>query len=258
MNEQIPANKALKADLRRALDRDEIKPYFQPIIRLQDGQIVGFEALARWHHPTRGVLEAESFIAAAETLGMVDLLTARILRLSCQAARDWPDDSTLSINISPVQFHDPWLVSRILAIAAECDFAPHRLIVDVTEEAVIGNFALARDVIAAFREAGVGIALDDFQMNYASLCNLQQLQFDHLKIDNKAVISMETGDDEQMVRATSGFGRALGMVVTAEGVEATASMASLRDCGCQQAQGYLLGRPLAAHETAAMIKASRA
>ena len=195
----------------------------------------------------------DRFIAIAEEQGFIDLLTYRLLRDSCAAARDWPAHVSLSINLSPVQLHDRWLVPRLLAILAESDFAPARLIVDVTEHAVVNNIPLARDVFAALQKAGVRIALDDFAMNYSSLCHLQQLQFDQLKIDNRIVLAMATVDDEKMVRAITGFGRSLGMVVVAEGVETNGSKAALRNCGCEQAQGFLLGRPLAARETAAML-----
>lgn len=256
MNEHFKSGSTI-ADLHRALDDGGIRPYFQPIFCLYDGHITGFEALARWDHPTRGLLGPDSFIALADHHGILDLLTCRVLRDSCAAARDWPAHVSLSINIAPTQLHDRWLVPRLLAILAESDFAPARLIVDVTEAAVADNIPLARDVFAALQKAGVRIALDDFEMNYASLCHLQQLQFDHLKIDNKIVLSMESVDDEKMVRAITGFGRSLGMVVIAEGVETSRAKAALRACGCEQAQGYLLGRPLAAYETAALLRDMR-
>ncbi len=245
------------ADLRRALDEGEIRPYFQPIFCLSDGHLTGFEAFARWDHPTRGLLGPASFFAIAEDGGIIDQLTYCILRESCVAARAWPPQVSLSINLSPVELHDKYLVSRLLAILAECAFAPERLIVDVTEHAVADNIPHARDVFAALQKAGVRVALDDFEMNYSSLCHLQQLQFDHLKIDNKVVLAMATVDDEKMVRAITGFGRSLGMVVIAEGVETSEAKAALRNCGCEEAQGYLLGRPLTAQETEAMLRDMR-
>lgn len=257
MNKHFDTGATMPADLRRALAAGEIRPYFQPVFCLRDGQLSGFEALARWDHPARGLLGAASFIAVARDEGIIDLVTYCILRESCLAARDWPAHVSLSINLAPGQLNDKYLVSRLLAILAECDFAPERLIVDVTEQAVADNIPLARDVFAALQKAGVRIALDDFEMNYSSLCHLQQLQFDHLKIDNRIVLAMETVDDEKMVRAITGFGRSLGMVVIAEGVETSGGKAALRNCGCEMAQGYLLGRPLTAQETVDMLRAIR-
>lgn len=257
MNQHFDTGTSVEADLRRGLAAGEIRPYFQPIFCLSNGELIGFEALARWDHPTRGLLGAGSFIAVARDEGIIDLVTYCVLRDSCVAARDWPPHVSLSINLAPGQLHDKYLVPRLLAILAECEFAPERLIVDVTEHAVADNIPLARDVFAALQKAGVRIALDDFKMNYSSLCHLQQLQFDHLKIDNRIVLAMATVDDEKMVRAITGFGRSLGMVVTAEGVETSGARAALRNCGCEQAQGYLLGRPLTGEETAEMLREIR-
>ena len=256
MDARLRERAVLEADLRQAIELGEIKPYFQPIICLDGERITGFEALARWQHPIRGLLAPDAFIAVAEDLGIIDLLTYRILRESCGAARAWPPHTSLSVNISPMQLKDPWLTSRILAILAETGFAPGRLIVEVTEKAIIDDIALAADVFTSLQNAGVRIALDDFGMGYSSLCHLRQLRFDHLKIDSSFVLSMESAESEKIVRAITGLGRSLGMTVTAEGVETSMSMEALRDCGCEQAQGYLLGRPLAAHETALMLEAT--
>ena len=257
MDARLRERAVLEADLRQALEGGEIKPYFQPIICLDGERITGFEALARWHHPTRGVLAPDTFIAVAEDLGIIDLLTYQILRESCAAARAWPPYTSLSVNISPMQLKDPWLTSRILAILAETGFAPGRLIIEVTEKAIIDDIALAGEVFTSLQNSGIRIALDDFGMGYSSLCHLRQLRFDHLKIDSSFVLSMESAESEKIVRAITGLGRSLGMTVTAEGVETSMSMDALRDCGCEQAQGYLLGMPLAASETAAMLAAMR-
>ena len=257
MDARLRERAVLEADLRKALDGGDIKPYFQPIICLDGERITGFEALARWHHPTRGVLAPDTFIAVAEDLGIIDLLTYQILRESCTAARAWPPYTSLSVNISPMQLKDPWLTSRVLAILAETGFAPGRLIIEVTEKAIIDDIELAAAVFTSLQNAGIRIALDDFGMGYSSLCHLRQLRFDHLKIDSSFVLSMESAESEKIVRAITGLGRSLGMTVTAEGVETNMSMDALRDCGCEQAQGYLLGMPLAASETAAMLAEMR-
>lgn len=257
MDARLRERAALENELRHAIDHGQIKPHFQPIICLDGERITGFEALARWTHPTRGLLAPDSFIAVAEDLGIIDLLTYRILRESCIAARAWPPYTSLSVNVSPMQLKDPWLTSRVLAILTETGFAPGRLIIEVTEKAIIDDIAVAAEVFTALQNAGIRIALDDFGMGYSSLCHLRQLRFDHLKIDSSFVLSMESAESEKIVRAITGLGRSLGMTVTAEGVETSMSMDALRDCGCEQAQGYLLGRPLAAHETETMLQAIR-
>ena len=157
-----------------------------------------------------------------------------------------------------MQLKDPWLSSRILSILTETRFSPGRLIVEVTEKAIIDDMSAAAEVFASLQNAGIRIALDDFGMGYSSLHHLRQLRFDHLKIDSSFVLSMESAESEKIVRAITGLGRSLGMTVTAEGVETDMSMDALRDCGCEQAQGYLLGAPIGAAETAQLFAIPKA
>lgn len=254
MDARLRERAALESDLRAAIEHGQLRPFFQPIIALDGNRISGFEALARWDHPTRGRIMPDVFIPVAEDLGIIDLLTYRILRESCLASRDWPPHTSLSVNISPMQLKDPWLSSRILAILTETHFSPGRLIVEVTEKAIIDDMSAAGEVFTSLQNAGIRIALDDFGMGYLSLYHLRQLRFDHLKIDSSFVLSMESAESEKIVRALTGLGRSLGMTVTAEGVETPGSMDTLRDCGCEQAQGYLLGAPIDAAGTALLFE----
>jgi diguanylate cyclase (GGDEF)-like protein len=254
MDARLRERAALESDLRDAIEHGQIKPFYQPIFTLEGNSISGFEALARWEHPTRGMIMPDAFIPVAEDLGIIDLLTYRILKQSCLASRDWPLHTSLSVNISPMQLRDPWLSSRILAILAETHFPPGRLIIEVTEKAIIDDMTGAAEVFSSLQNAGIRIALDDFGMGYSSLHHLRQLRFDHLKIDSSFVLSMESAESEKIVRAITGLGKSLGMTVTTEGVETSMSMDALRDCGCEQAQGYLLGAPVSAAETAILFE----
>lgn len=253
MDARLRERTELENDLREAIEHGQIRPYFQPIVTLDGNSISGLEALARWDHPTRGMIMPDVFIPVAEDLGIIDLLTYRMLREACLASRNWPPHIALSVNISPMQLKDPWLSSRILAILAETGFPPGRLIVEVTEKAIIDDMSAAAEVFASLKKASIRIALDDFGMGYSSLHHLRQLRFDHLKIDSSFVLSMESAESEKIVRAITGLGRSLGMTVTAEGVETSMSMDALRDCGCEQAQGYLLGAPIDAAATALLF-----
>ena len=185
---------------------------------------------------------------------MIDVLTTQILRQGCIAARDWHPDTTLSINISPVQLRDPWLAPRLLGIMAETGFAPQRLIVEITENAIIDDIELAAHTFGSLQEVGIRIALDDFGKGYSSLSHLRQLPFNHLKIDSSFVRSMESEESQKIVSAVAGLGKALGMPVTAEGVEKPETAAALRAIGCEQAQGYLFGRPETAAQAAHRIE----
>ena len=250
MDARLRDRAALENDLRGAIEQGEIVPYFQPVMSLAEERVIGFEALARWEHPTRGLIVPDDFIPIAEDLGLIDALSDGILRAGCLAAREWEPDTTLAINIAPMQLRDPWLSARLLGILAETGFSPRRLIVEVTENAVIDDLPLANEVFESLQTAGIRIALDDFGKGYSSLSHLRQLHFNHLKIDSSFVRSMDSAESRKIVQAVAGLGRALGMPVTAEGVENAATADMLRELGCEQAQGYLFGRPTPAATTA--------
>ncbi|WP_198162060.1 putative bifunctional diguanylate cyclase/phosphodiesterase [Sphingomonas sp. TDK1] len=248
MDDRLRARATLEADLRQAIESGQILPYYQPVMALADGKIIGYEALARWHHPERGTIAPDEFIPIAEDLGLIDMLSVRILHQGCIAARDWAPDVTLSINISPIQLKDPWLSARLLAVLSETGFAPGRLIVEVTENAIIEDIDAVAEVFQSLQRTGIRIALDDFGKGYSSLSHLRQLRFNHLKIDSSFVRTMEAAESRKIVRAVAGLGRALGMPVTAEGVETEEAAEILRSIGCEQAQGFFYGRPLPAGE----------
>lgn len=254
MDTRLRERAVIEADLRAAISEGQIAAYFQPVMSLADGQVTGFEALARWNHPTRGMLPPDLFIPIAEDLGLIGELSYAILRSGCIAARDWPPHTTLSINISPVQLKDPWLSARLLSILTEFGFPPARLIIEVTENAIIEDMELVSEVFTSLQNAGIRIALDDFGKGYSSLNHLRQLRFDHLKIDSSFVLSMDASESRKIVSAIASLGKALGMPVTAEGVETEASADVLRKLGCEQAQGYWFGQPVTASETSALFE----
>ena len=255
MDERLRERAALEQELKVAIADGQITAYFQPVISLADERISGFEALARWEHPSRGLIEPDHFIPIAEELGVIDQLSYRVLREGCTASRDWPPYMTLSINISPMQLKDPWLTARLLGVLADTGFPPARLIVEVTENAIIDDVDKAAVVFASLQNVGVRIALDDFGKGHSSLYHLRQLRFDHLKIDSSFVLSMDSAESEKIVRAITGLGKSLGMPVTAEGVETAHSAELLRGFGCEQAQGFLFGAPVTAAETARLFGA---
>ncbi|WEK46758.1 MAG: EAL domain-containing protein [Candidatus Andeanibacterium colombiense] len=251
MDVRLSERAALELEIRAALGAGDIIPYFQPVIDLDSGRVAGFEALARWIHPVRGIISPDHFIPILEDLGLVDALGQHILSEGCLVAQQWPPHTTLSINISPQQLSDPWLSPKLLSALAKTGFAPSRLIVEITEDTIIGDIDLAAEVFASLQNAGIRIALDDFGKGYSSLAHLRQLRFNHLKIDSSFVRSMESLESQKIVSAVVGLGKSLGMSVTAEGVETVAIADALRGLGCEQAQGFLFGRPVPASETAA-------
>lgn len=253
MDVQLRERAALEDDLRKAVVDQVIVPSFQPVADLSDGRITGFEALARWQHATLGSIPPDTFIPIAEDLGIIDQISHTMLRASCLVARDWPAKLTLSINISPIQLKDPWFATRILAILTETGFAPGRLIIEVTENAIIDDIDTAREVFRSLQGVGIRIALDDFGKGFSSLYHLRQLKFDHLKIDRSFVHDMTSPESAKIVSAVTGLGKSLGLPVTAEGVETQEEADALRALGCELAQGFLFGKPLDAAETNALL-----
>lgn len=243
----------LETHVRLALANGEIVPFFQPVYDLAQSRIVGFEALARWIHPSRGILEPTSFLPVIEDLGLSDQLTEQILRLGAATAKRWPQDLTLSINIAPSQLEDSDLSTRILLLLAEAGLPPERLIVEVTENAIITDTAQAADVFASLQNAGIRTALDDFGKGYSSLSHLRQLRFNHLKIDSSFIQSMASSESQKIVGAVTELGKALGMHVIAEGVDTSEAADVLRALGCERAQGFLFGNPMPAEEAIALV-----
>ena len=246
MDAELQLQAELQSDLRTGLQRDEIVPYYQPIMSLPDHTLVGFEALARWNHPERGLLMPDVFIPIAEDNRLIDELTFSLLRHACADSRDWPKHLTLSINISPVQLLDTWLPQRLLQILTECGFAPGRLIVEITESGIVQDIDACRAIIATLKNAGIKVALDDFGTGYSSLSHLRELQFDSIKIDRSFVRDMDAARDSQLVKAIIGMGHSLGMPVTAEGVENESDLSTLIGLHCNHVQGFLFGRATSA------------
>ena len=243
----------LEAELRLAVANDELVPYFQPLVILDTGRVVSFEMLARWPHPTRGLVQPSEFIAVAEDSGLIGPLTENLLRRACRAAATWPEAISLAVNVSPVQLRDRALPGLIHKVLTETGLAPKRLEVELTESALVADFNLARDVMTELRSFGVRLALDDFGTGYSSLKHLQALPFDKLKIDASFVQAMATNpDSRKIVAAVVGLGQSLGMLTVAEGVEGTDAAGVLRTLGCDLGQGFLFGQPMAEADTATL------
>ncbi len=245
----------IERDLPGAIVKGDVRPDYQPLIDLQDKRIAGFEALARWEHATLGDVPPERFIPVAESCGLMNELTDHLLRQAARDATRWPDELTLSFNISPSQLKERTLGLRILTILAEAGLSPRRLEIELTESALVRDLAGAQDAVMALRGAGVRIALDDFGTGYSSLYHLRNFKIDKIKIDRSFVDSMENEPEAlALVRALLGFGRGLGLTVTAEGVEKPAQAVALQQEGCQQAQGYLYSRAMSANDALAFVR----
>ncbi len=236
---------ALESELRQAIADDAIIPHFQPLVRLATGRVTGFEMLARWPHPIRGMIPPGEFVPLAEEIGVIGQMTDRLLRRACLVATTWPSDVTLACNISPLQLRDDSLPPMISAVLAETGFPAERLELEITESALVGDLEHARAILCELKTLGVRLALDDFGTGYSNLRQLQRLPFDTLKIDAGFVGAM--GHDvgcRKIVIAVIGLGRSLGLATVAEGIEEPEIAAMLRELNCDVAQGWLFGRPV--------------
>jgi len=245
MGRELDARNAIETGLRTAIPAGRIVPYYEQQIDLATGRLEGFEVLARWLHPTDGVILPDLFIPIAEEAGLISSLSMSIMRQAFEDAATWDPSLTLSVNISPAQLKDPWLAEKILKLLVETGFPPHRLEIEITETSLFENLALARVIVASLKNQGVRLALDDFGTGYSSLAHLRALPFDRIKIDKSFVLAMtDDAESTAIVEAITRLGHSLSVPVTAEGVESLAIAASLRALGCHKVQGWLYGRPL--------------
>jgi PAS domain S-box-containing protein len=241
-------------DLCEALEHDQIVPYFQPLVELRTGTLTSFEVLARWNHPVEGMIRPDEFIALAEETGYIGQLTAVLLRQVFDAAAAIPPHVTVAVNISPLQFRDRELPTEIARLAEAGGFPLSRLVLEVTESALVGNVALAREIMSDLKQMGVRLALDDFGTGYSSLKHLQALPFDELKVDASFVRSMGmTRESRKIAAAVIGLGQSLGLTTVAEGVETQHQADMLLWLGCDCVQGWLYGRPVPAERLAEML-----
>lgn len=241
-------------DFFRVLERDEIVPYFQPIVELSTGRLMGFEVLSRWHHPSAGLIPPDEFIPLAERTGLIGLLTEKLLRKAFAAAAAVPSPLTLSVNLSPTQFRERNLPLYIERAAERGGFPLHRLFLEVTEGALIHNLQQARAISHGLKELGVRLALDDFGTGYSSLRHLQALPFDELKVDASFVRSMDhRRESRKITAAVVGLGHSLGLMTLAEGVESTAHAEMLLWLGCEYGQGWLFGHPVPAEKLPELV-----
>jgi diguanylate cyclase (GGDEF)-like protein/PAS domain S-box-containing protein len=241
----------LEADLRRAMVRDEIRLLYQPVVSLHDRAILGFEALARWRHPTRGLLPPSAFLPAAEETGLIVDLGFRVLRQACVQIQGWqrssPSRGSLSIhvNVSDKQLFQPDLADRVAQVLAETKLAPRTLVLDISENVVMQKADCAVAILGKLKGLGLRIHLDDFGTGYSSLGYLHRLEIDTLKIDRSFIRNLRAGGDNWIAaRTIVALANNLGMGVIAEGVETEEQLQELLGLGCVLGQGSLFHEPL--------------
>ena len=250
-----------RTDLERALANDEFVVVYQPIVDLPSGLVIGVEALARWQHPTRGLLSPDMFIGHAERTGLIVPLGAEVLRIACLEVAGWHRDIPgagqirVSVNLSARQFQEPDLLDTVRSALAESGIDPGRLVLEITESMLMQDIEATIVTLHQLRDLGVRIAIDDFGTGYSSLSYLRRFPIDILKID-KAFIDGITidQDDATLAQAVVGLGQALSLQTVAEGIESADQKAMLSELGCTYGQGYLFARPGTATEIESLVR----
>jgi diguanylate cyclase (GGDEF)-like protein/PAS domain S-box-containing protein len=241
----------VETSLRRALERDEMRVHYQPIVSLATGEVTGVEALVRWHHPEKGLMSTKDFIAVAEETGLIVPLGRWVMRQACRDVRTWdlglpqPRSLTVSVNVSGRQFVQPDLAAEIKSALEESGLAASRLCLEITESVIMENTAAARETFARLRGLDIQIHMDDFGTGYSSMSSLRDFQIDALKIDQSFVSHMGPGGQgSEIVRTIVDLGHSLGMSVVAEGIETLDHVNHLKAIGCEFGQGYYFSKPV--------------
>lgn len=258
MSDQIQTRRQMEDDLRHALKHNEFVLHYQPRYKVDGKHIVSVEALVRWQHPTQGLLGPDVFIPLAEQTDLIVPLGRWVLREACETALDWPSDILLSVNLSPAQFALSDVVEDVREVLVATRFPASRLELEITENVMLNDTDGALTTMNQLKELGVRLNMDDFGTGYSSLGYLRAYPFDGIKIDKRFIASISSGtNDRAVVQAIIGLGKAMGLTVTAEGVETEEQLAILGKDQCNEVQGYFMSRPIDKAAFADLLRASR-
>jgi EAL domain-containing protein (putative c-di-GMP-specific phosphodiesterase class I) len=249
MHDRALARTKLQNDLEGAVSRGEIEPWFQPIIDVRTGDLIGLEALARWQHPVRGLIPPDEFIPIAELSGAITRIDRHILHVAASRVAEWNDllgrPLQLHVNITPQEASDPATVEGVASALAASGLPARSLVIEVTETALIDETAVA-PVLASLKDLGVRLSIDDFGSRYAVLTQLGRLPIDIVKLDRSVVVGIDSREGLRLFRGIIRLAQSLRLETVAEGVESTSVLPLLRRLGCDAVQGYAFGRPMPA------------
>jgi len=248
----------LEMDLRNVMNESGLHLVYQPVVNANSEAIVCFEALARWDHPTRGLVSPSEFIPIAEEIGLIPQIGEWVLRTACLEAANWPDRVRVAVNISPIQFANPSLPGIVISALAAAQLAPDRLELEITEGVFLNDGAATDTMFARLKAIGVRFALDDFGTGYSSLGYLKKAPFNKIKIDQSFVrgAAIPGNRNAAIIRAIVALAESLEMETTAEGAETPEELALIRSLGCSHIQGYIFGRPVSSDEARARVAGS--
>lgn len=254
MDRELNRRRELEAELRSAVRGGELKLHYQPIVDLKTGRISSLEALVRWQHPERGMLSPDEFIAIAEATGLIITMGNWIVLEACRTAMQWPDDTKVAVNVSPVQMQAPGAALGFLNALKVSGLPAHRLELEITENVFAGKTEHVVEFVRLIRDAGIGLTLDDFGTGYSSLSYIREFDFSKIKIDRSFVSGLVDGDrSSAIVGAVADLAKRLHMPVVAEGIETIADADRVRQLGCTHGQGYLYSRGVPASDVPALF-----
>jgi diguanylate cyclase (GGDEF)-like protein len=255
MDARMKSRRTLELALRVALANGEFELHYQPLVNLDDRRITCCEALIRWQHPERGLVQPVEFIPVAEETGLIVPLGEWVLRQACRDAMRWPEDVKVAVNLSPIQVMNQNLVAVIVGALAAAGLPANRLEVEITESVLMQNSEATLATLHRLRELGVKISMDDFGTGYSSLSYLRSFPFDKIKIDRCFISGLATGDDSvAIVLAIAGLAKHLGIATTAEGVETRQQLQQVKALGCSEMQGFLFSPPRRNDEVAQLFR----
>ena len=244
----------MEQDLRHAVANGGLQLFYQPLVDMKTRKIVAFEALVRWPHPTFGMLPPDVFIPLVEEINVIDQLGNWVIRTACAQAAQWPCEIAVAVNVSPLQFRETSLLPTIINALSSSGLAPLRLELELTESTLLNQSDDLMRTLSSIRDLGVKLAMDDFGTGYSSLSYLERFRFDKIKIDKKFIQSMSASvETSAIVSAIINLSQTIGARTTAEGIETEEQFDQISERGCNQGQGYLFSRPVAATEIGALI-----
>jgi diguanylate cyclase (GGDEF)-like protein len=247
LGREVTRRHQIEVELRRGLRSGQLRVLFQPYRELATGKLVGYEAVVRWHHPQRGIVLPDTFLPLAEETGLIEAVDRWVLSEACRQARVWPSPLVLSVNVSAGRLRRGDLYQDTAAILAETGFNPSRLVLELSERILFDEEPDALSALADLTADGISLALDDFGAGYTSLEQLRRLPVSQVKIDRSLIASVDRSeDDASIVAAVIGFAHALGLSVTAEGIERSSQLERLTELGCEYGQGFLFSPPTVA------------
>jgi predicted signal transduction protein with EAL and GGDEF domain len=255
MDRRLHERRKIENDLRTAIREGQFEVHYQPLLDVKRGRIGCFEALVRWNHPERGLVQPNDFISIAEESGLIIPIGEWVLRQACRDAATWPSDIGVAVNLSAAQFKRGDLVAMTTSALGAAGLAPTRLELEITESVLLHDESWVRSVLERLTALGIRIAMDDFGTGYSSLSYLRSFPFAKIKIDSSFVADLVgTTDSLAIVQATIQLSRKLGMKTTAEGVETEEQLRILTEEGCAEVQGYHVSRPVPARKVPGLLE----